>query len=249
MARKTLRIGVGQVRVRMGDKKANVANLLGAIEEAAAAGCDVAVLPECSLAGWLSASAADAAEPIPGPFTKKLQHLAKRHRMAIVAGLEERDGDRLYNSAVLVGRDGTILGRHRKVNELEIGLKTYTRGTSLNVFDFEGRPTALSICADSWTPTVTDALYGMGARLIFSPSAWAVDPGGEATNIAWIQECYRSRTAGRPLTIVSPNGVGDVTEGPWRGRILQGNSLVTGPNGKSLLTGPANTPALLTLTI
>ena len=249
MARKSLRIGLGQVRVAMGDKKANLAELLRSLEEASTAGCDVAVLPECSLAGWLSASARTAAEPIPGPFTRKLQEIARRRRMAIVAGLEERDGDRIYNSAVMIGRDGKILGRHRKVNELEIGLKVYSRGASLNVFDFEGRPTALSICADSWTPTVTDALYEMGARLIFSPSAWAVEPGGEATNIAWIRECYRSRTEGRELTIVSPNGVGDVTEGPWKGRILQGNSLVTGPDGKPLLTGPTNEPALLTFRV
>ena len=249
MARKRLRIGLGQVRVAMGDKKANLAELLRALDDAAAAGCDVAVLPECSLAGWLSASARDAAEPIPGPFTRKLHEVAKRCRMAIVAGLEERDGDRIYNSAVMIGRDGRILGRHRKVNELEIGLKVYSRGASLNVFDFEGRPTALSICADSWTPTVTDALYEMGARLIFSPSAWAVEPGGEATNIAWIRECYRARTAGRELTIISPNGVGDATEGPWKGRILQGNSLVTGPDGRSLLTGPTRERAFLTLSI
>jgi len=249
MARKSLRIGLGQVRVTMGDKKANTGALLRAVEDAAAAGCDVAVLPECSLAGWLSDSARRAAEPIPGPFTRKLQALARRRRMAIVAGLEERDGDRIYNSAVMIGRDGAILGRHRKVNELEIGLKVYTRGTTLNVFEFEGRPTALSICADSWTPTVTDALYQMGARLIFSPSAWAVEPGGEATNIAWIRETYRLRAAGRELTIVSPNGVGEVTQGPWKGRILQGNSLVTGPNGQSLLTGPTNDPGLLTVNL
>src|SRR6185436_9439530 len=131
MARKRLRIGLGQVRVAMGDKKANLAELLRALDDAAAAGCDVAVLPECSLAGWLSASARDAAEPIPGPFTRKLHEVAKRCRMAIVAGLEERDGDRIYNSAVMIGRDGRILGRHRKVNELEIGLKVYSRGASL----------------------------------------------------------------------------------------------------------------------
>ena len=249
MPRKSLLVGLGQVPVRMGDKKANTAGLFRAIDEAAAAGCDVVALPECSLAGWLSASAGKAAEPIPGPFTRKLQESARRHRMAIVAGFEERDGDRVYNSAVMVGRDGDILGRHRKVNELEIGLRVYTRGTSLNVFDFEGRPTALSICADSWTPTVTDALFLMGARLIFSPSAWAVEPGGESTNIAWIRETYRLRAAGRELTIVSPNGVGPVTEGPWKGRILQGNSLVTGPNGEPMLQGPPNEPGLLTINI
>lgn len=249
MARKPLRIGLGQVRVAMGDKKTNLVELFRVLDEAAAAGCDVAVLPECSLAGWLSASARNAAEPIPGPFTRKLQSIARRHQMAIVAGFEERDGDRIYNTAAMFGRDGELLGRHRKVNELEIGLKVYSRGASLNVFDFEGRPTALSICADSWTPTVTDALVEMGARLIFSPSAWAVEPGGEATNIAWIRECYRLRAANRDLTIVAPNGVGTVTEGPWKGRILQGNSLVTGPDGESLLMGPAGKPALLTLSI
>jgi predicted amidohydrolase len=247
MARKGLRIGLGQVRVVMGDKKANVAELFRAVKDAARARCDVVVLPECSLAGWLSPSARRAAEPVPGPLTKKLGAAARRLGMAIVVGLEERDGNRVYNSAVLIDRRGEVLAKHRKIDELEIGLRVYTPGRSLSVFDFEGRPAALSICADSWKPTITDALYGMGARLILSPSAWAVEPGGEATNIAWIREAYRQRSAGRDLTIVAPNGVGDVTEGPWKGRILQGNSLVTGPNGKPLLTGPVDQPAILTV--
>lgn len=246
MSPKGLLIGLGQLPVAMGDKKANVAALFRGIEEAAQADCKVALFPECSLAGWLSASARSAAEEIPGPVTRKIAEAAKRHKMAVVAGLEERDGDRVYNSAVMIGPDGEILAKHRKINELEIGLKVYTRGASLGVFEFEGRTMALDICADSWNPAVTDALVAMGARVILSPSAWAVDPGGEATNIAWIQETYRQRTAGRDLTILSPNGVGPVTEGPWKGRILQGNSLVTGPNGEPLLKGPTNQPALLT---
>ncbi|RPH46139.1 MAG: carbon-nitrogen hydrolase family protein, partial [Planctomycetota bacterium] len=206
MSPKGLRIGLGQLPVAMGDKKANTAALFRGIEEAAKADCDVALFPECSLAGWLSASARSAAEEIPGPVTRKIAEAAKRHTMAVVVGLEERDGDRVYNSAVMIGPDGEILARHRKINELEIGLQVYTRGGSLGVFEFEGRTMALDICADSWNPVVTDALVAMGARVILSPSAWAVDPGGEATNIAWIQETYRQRTAGRDLTILSPNG-------------------------------------------
>jgi predicted amidohydrolase len=249
MAGKHLKIGLAQVRVTMGDKKTNVAGLFEAVDQAARTGCDVVVLPECSLAGWLSASAPTAAEPVPGPLTRKLGDAAKRRRMAIVLGLEEREGTRIYNTAVMIDRSGRIVGKHRKIDELEIGLRVYSRGTSLNVFEFEGRPTALSICADSWKPTLTDALSGMGARLIFSPSAWAVEPGGEATNIAWIRETYRQRTAGRDLTIVSPNGVGPVTEGPWKGRLLQGNSLATGPDGAPLLMGPTNESAFLTLQV
>ncbi len=247
MSRKGLKVGLGQIRIEMGEKDANVKELFHAIDEAAKSDCDLLVLPECSLAGWLSPSARASAEQIPGPLTHRFVEAARKHQMAIVAGLEERDGSRVYNSAVFIDRHGEILARHRKINELEIGLEVYSRGTSLNVFSFEGRAVALDICADSWTPVITDALYEMGARVIFSPCAWAVETGGEATNIAWIRETYRQRAAGRELYIVSANGVGNVTEGPWKGRVLQGNSLVTGPDGEALLKGPTNEPSLLTV--
>src|SRR5437763_823418 len=150
MARKSLRVGLGQVRVTMGDKKANLAELFRFVEESARATCDVVVLPECSLAGWLSSSTPSAAETVPGPVTRRFQAAAKRHAMAIIVGLEERDGERIYNSAVMFGRDGKLLAKHRKIDELEIGLKVYSRGASLRVFEFEGREIALDICADSW---------------------------------------------------------------------------------------------------
>jgi predicted amidohydrolase len=246
MSKMSLLVGLGQIRVTMGDKEANVAALFHSIEEAARAHCDLVVFPECSLAGWLSASARSAAEVIPGGLTRRLADAAKRHHLALIVGLEEREGTRLYNSAIMLDRDGEILARHRKINELEIGSELYSRGTTLGVFPFEGRTLALNICADSWTAPITDALYEMGARVIVSPSAWAVEPGGEATNIAWIRETYRQRAAGRDLYILSPNGVGPISEGPWKGRVLQGNSLVTGPNGEPLLKGPTGEPALLT---
>ncbi len=249
MGRKGMRVGIAQVPVVMGDKAANVRTILEAVEWAVHERCDLVALPECSLAGWLSSAAPRAAEPIPGPLTRRLSALARKHRLAIVLGMEEREGRRLYNSAVLIDRSGEILLRHRKINELEIGLAVYGRGGSLAVADFEGRKIALDICADSWSPEVTDALHFMGARIVFSPSAWAVDPGSEETNLHWIRETYRARARGRDLWIVAPDGVGPVTEGPWKGRVLQGNSLVTGPDGKTVLQGPTNAPAFLTVEI
>ncbi len=242
-----LRIGIAQLPVRMGDKKANVETVFDYLDRAARARCDLAIFPECSLVGWLSARAGAGAETIPGPFTRRLQALARRRRMAVAGGLEERDGKRLYNSAVFIGRDGRLLLRHRKIDELKLGLRVYSRGGSLGVVEFEGRTVGLDICADSWGPQVTDALYLMGARIILSPCAWAIWPGQERCNVAWIHETYRQRTRGRRLTIVTANGVGPVTEGPWKGRILQGDSLVVGPDGRKILQGPTNEPALLTL--
>jgi predicted amidohydrolase len=247
--KKRLRIGLAQVPVKMGDKRANLRTLFAYLDRAARAKCDVAAFPECSLAGWMSPAAKAAAETIPGPLTAAIGEEARRRRMAVVVGLEEREGSRIYNTAVFIDRDGRVAARHRKVNELEMGLAVYSRGESLGVFQFEGRAVALHICADSWVPEVTDALYLMGARMIFSPSAWAIQPGGESCNIHWIRDTYAARTRGKDLIVVSPNGVGKVTQGPWRGRILQGNSLVTGPDGRHVLQGPANRPALLTLEV
>ncbi|HXG60537.1 MAG TPA: carbon-nitrogen hydrolase family protein [Planctomycetota bacterium] len=244
-----LKVGLAQIRILPGDKKANVAALLEAVARAARARCDVVVLPECPLAGWLSPAARFAAEPIPGPLTRRLAALARRHRLAIVAGLEEREGERLYNSAVFLDEEGRLLLRHRKIAELDIGLELYARGTSLAVVPWRDRTVGVDICADSWGPEIPDALYAMGARILFSPCAWAVRPGGEETNLAWIREAYRARTRGRDLTIAAANGVGPVTQGPWAGRILQGNSLVIGPDGRAILEGPTNEVALLTATI
>lgn len=244
-----LKVGLAQIRILPGDKKANVAAILEAIGKAARARCDVLVLPECALAGWLSPAARFAAEPIPGPLTRRLAALARRHRMAIVAGLEERDGERIYNASVFLDEEGRLLLRHRKIAELEIGLKLYARGTSLAVASWRDRTIAVDICADSWGPEITDALYLLGARLIFSPCAWAVRPGGEETNLAWIREAYRARTRGRELTIAAANGVGPVPQGPWAGWILQGNSLVVGPDGHTVLEGPTNEVALLTAVV
>lgn len=243
-----MKIALGQIRIVMGDKRANAASALTAVARASEAECDIVVLPECCLAGWLSPHAAECAEPISGAFTRRLAAAARQYRMAIVAGMEERGNDgRIYNTAVLIDRTGAITVRHRKINELEIARSTYACGASLEVSQLSGRPVAVTICADSWRPEITDALYLMGARIIFSPSAWAVEPGGEATNLSWIRETYRERVRDRDLFIVAPNGVGAVTEGAWKGRVLQGNSLVIGPGGEPLLCGPTNAPAHLCL--
>ena len=165
--------------------------------------------------------------------------------MAIVAGIEERAEGRVYNSAVWLDADGELLLRHRKINELELARGLYATGTELRVIPWRGRMAGVAICADSWRPEVTDALWLMGARVIFSPCAWAVEPGGEGTNLAWITETYRQRIGTRELTFAAANGVGPVTEGSWKGRRLQGNSLVVGPGGKVLASGAVNEEELV----
>ena len=164
-------IALGQVNLKMGDKRANCAALLGAVEGAGRRKCDLLVLPECGLAGWLSPNAREVAEPIPGSFIHQLQDAAREHRLAIVAGLEELAEGQVYNSAVFIDERGELLATHRKVHELDLARPVYSTGSSLGVFPWRGRRIGLLICADSWRPELVDALHAMGADTILSPCA------------------------------------------------------------------------------
>lgn len=70
-------------------------------------GVDVACLPE-EFAGIT-------AEPIPGPTTRAVAEMAKKHRMYVICPIREQAGEKQYNTAVLIDRKGEIVGRYRKV--------------------------------------------------------------------------------------------------------------------------------------
>ena len=59
------------------------------------------------------------------------------------------------------------------------------------------------------------------------------------------QKHYTDRTTERDITLVGVSGVGELTEGPWRGMVLQGNSLAYGPGGEQLCRGKTNEEELL----
>ena len=85
------------------------------IAEASSQDVDLLVLPETLTYYSTKGSYADAAEPIPGPSTDYFGQLAKKHDIHIVAGLLEREGHLIYNVSVLLGPDGRIIGKYRKV--------------------------------------------------------------------------------------------------------------------------------------
>ena len=101
----------------MGDKARNTRDTLERIAEAAAAGANLVVLPELCNTGYVFETRAEAfalAETIPeGETTATWLKAAERHQLTVVAGITEREGDVLYNSAVVVGPQG-VVGRYRK---------------------------------------------------------------------------------------------------------------------------------------
>ncbi|MEI6502699.1 MAG: carbon-nitrogen hydrolase family protein, partial [Armatimonadota bacterium] len=84
--------------------------------QAAAQKADLVVLPECLTVPGTGKTDAEVAESIPGPSTEQFAPIAKAGQMYLVLPIHERDGHVIYNTTVLLGRDGQIVGKYRKVH-------------------------------------------------------------------------------------------------------------------------------------
>lgn len=240
-----MKIALAQMQVVGGEPDKNLARAGRRIEQAASLGADLVLLPEALDFGWMHPSAWSGAGPIPGGETfAYLSAAAEKNRIHVCAGLVEQDGGRLYNSAVLLGRDGELLTRHRKINELEIAHEIYSRGTTAAaVCETEYGVIGLEICADGFAEHqwISRELCKLKADLILSPCAWAVEADFDPT-VNVYGKIWRDNLA--PVArecgvwIVACSNVGWITEGPWRGRKCIGNSMAFDTGGNEVLTGP-----------
>ncbi len=140
------------------------------IDEAGAQKADVICLPEGITICGTRMTYADVAEPIPGPSTQFLGQCAARNKTWIVAGIYERDGKSIYNTAILLSRDGKLAGKYRKVclprEEIDGGI---TPGHDYPVFDTDFGRVGMMICWDVSYPEVARELSARGAEMILMP--------------------------------------------------------------------------------
>jgi predicted amidohydrolase len=141
------------------------------IAEAARQKADLVVLGETLTYVGLGRKYHEVAESVPGPTTDYFGQLAKRHNVYIVPGLIERDGHLVYNTAVLIGPDGQIVGKYRKVclprGEVDGGIAP---ASDYPVFETRFGKVGLMICYDGFFPEVARELSNRGAEVI----AWPV---------------------------------------------------------------------------
>lgn len=168
-------VGVAQIEPLLGDLGGNRERCLAALEEAAAAGCSLLVLPECASSGYMFDSPEEAlrcAEELEGPFTDALAQACRRHGVHCVSGMLERDGDDLRNTAVLVGPDG-LAGRYRKTHLPFLGVDRFVAaGDELAIVDTPLGRIAIEICYDLRFPELTRALALRGADVVAHPTNW-----------------------------------------------------------------------------
>ena len=146
------------------------------IEEAARRKADLVVLGETLTYAGVNTTYADCAESIPGPSTDYFGELAKKHQLYIVPGLIERDRHQLFNVAVLIGPDGKVAGKYRKVclpdGEYDRGMSP---GSDYPVFDTRFGKIGMMICYDGFFPEVARELSNRGAEIIAWP-VWGCNP-------------------------------------------------------------------------
>lgn len=149
---------------------ASVAKFIETVEAKVAVGTDVILLPEGITIVGTGKTNAEVAETIPGPTTKKLGELARSKKAYVVAGIYEREGTTLYNTAVLINRAGEVAGKYRKVylprEEIEAGL---TPGSDYPTFATDFGRVGVMICWDLQYADPARALARRGAELLLVP--------------------------------------------------------------------------------
>ncbi len=151
-------------------REASVQAFVDLIDKEVKPGTDIILLPEGISVVGTGKTYADVAEPLPGPTTRALGDIARKKNAWIVAGLFEREAPAIYNTAVLIDRQGRLAGKYRKVylprEEIEGGL---TPGNDYPVFTTDFGRIGMMICWDTQYADPARALALKGAELILMP--------------------------------------------------------------------------------
>jgi len=146
------------------------------VAEAADQGADLVVLPEFLTCKGVTSDYAAVAEPVPGPTTEFFGKLAKQHDCYLTGSIPERDRHLVYNTAFLVGPDGALVGKYRKVTlPREESQRGISPGHEYPVFETRFGRVGLMICYDVFFPEVARELTAAGAEIIALP-IWGGNP-------------------------------------------------------------------------
>ncbi len=154
----------------------NCAEFAPLLAQAAQKHADLVVLGETIPSANVKAKPEAIAESIPGPSTTYFANLAKQHRLHLVFSLYEKEAHLIYNTAVLIGPDGALIGKYRKVSlPPSEAAKGIAPGKDYPVFDTSFGKVGLMVCYDGFFPEVARELTKNGAEVIAWP-VWGCNP-------------------------------------------------------------------------
>ena len=187
------------------------------VEAAGKAGADIICLGEGITKVSTDKNFAEVAESVPGPTSQVLGDVAKKYHMYVIAGIYERKEAVVYNTALLIDREGKVFGKYRKTHlpedEVTGGV---TPGDTYPVFRTDFGTVGLEICYDNFFPEVARSLALKGAEIIFLP----ISGDGRGNGYAW-DIVARCRAIDNAVYLIASN-------------YSQKRSLVVDPDGQIL---------------
>ena len=259
MSRSTLKAALIQ-DINHGDAAANLAVIEQRVAEAAAAGAELVLLQELHNGPYFcqheSAAEFDRAEAIPGPSSERLSALAAKHGVVLVASLFERRAAGLYhNTAVVFEKDGTLLGKYRKMHipdDPGFYEKFYFTPGDLGFhpIDTSLGKIGVLVCWDQWYPEAARLMALAGAELLVYPTAIGWDPDDSAEEKdrqrqAWILS-HRGHAVANGIPVLSCNRTGfEASPLGASGIRFWGSSHVLGPQGEFLAEAGTDAPEIL----
>lgn len=225
------RVAIYQMDIKLAKPKENVEKCLEVIDEATSKNCDLLIFPELCITGYTFFSIEEVrkyAEPIDGPSITKLSEKCKKNKIHVVVGMLEEYGEKVYNSAVLIGPNGEIIDIYRKVHLPFIGADRYVEsGDSVGkVVETSIGNICLSICYDLRFPELARAGALNGADILIAINNWSI--GAEVIPEVLVP----ARAAENMIYVLAANRVG-----VEKGATFIGNSIIAGPTSEVLAKG------------
>ncbi len=233
-----IRIAVAQMEPRIGETAWNLAHSLSLIERAAGHGANLVVLPELCSTGYVFETREEAfalAEEMPaGPTCRAWMAEAAKRGLFLVAGIAERDGDRLFNSAVLIGPEGFI-GRYRKLHLWGEETLFFEPGDiGLPVYPTRIGRIGICVCYDGWFPETYRLMALQGADIVCVPTNWVPVHNESKDGLEMSTLLVMAAAHANSIFIAAADRVG-----VERGQPFLGRSLIVGCDGWPLV-GPAS---------
>ena len=238
---------VALIQMRCGpEPDENFSRALDFIREAAGKGAGIVCLPELFRSQYFCQTEDHAnfalAEEIPGKSTAQLGELARELGAVIVASLFEKRSAGLYhNTAVVIGEDGKLIGRYRKMHIPDDPLyheKFYFTPGDLGFQAWKTSRGNLGVCVcwDQWYPEAARLTALRGAEIIFYPTAIGWHPSekakfGQAQHSAW-ELIQRSHAVANGCYVAAANRIGHETPIGGDGIEFWGQSFLCGPDGE-----------------
>jgi len=221
-----MKVAAVQMDIKILEKEKNLEKILDCMESAAQAGAGIVVFPECALTGYCFTGleeAAPVAEPVPGPASEALAAAAKKLDCTAVVGMLERDGDRIYNAAVVVTPLG-IAGTFRKLHLPYLGIDRFVAlgDKPFPTFETTHGKIGINICFDCSFPEAGRVLKLKGIQLLAIATNWPIG------SDSW-QHTPKVRAAENHFHVVAANRVGEE-----RGFRFVGHSQIVDFTGKTL---------------